>query len=66
MKGTAIGVLDRDGTPPPSPLLDEHDHALTDKVEGIAVDPNTPKRPFVVVDKDDPRAPADLLVIALP
>lgn len=66
VKGTAIGVLGRDGTTTLWPLLDEQGHALTDKVEGIAVDPNNPKRAFVVVDKDDPRAPADLLIIALP
>jgi hypothetical protein len=66
VKGTALGVLGKDGTTTLWPLLDEQGLALTDKVEGIAVDPTNPKRAFVVVDKDDPHAPADLLVVSLP
>jgi hypothetical protein len=66
VKGTALGVLGADGTTTLWPLLDEQGRSLTDKVEGIAVDPANPRRAFVVVDKDDPHAPADLLVVALP
>lgn len=66
VKGTALGVLLPDGTTTLWPLLDEQGRPLTDKVEGIAVDPSNPQRAFVVVDKDDPHAPADLLVVALP
>lgn len=64
--GTAIGVLHDDGSTTLVPLLDERGQPLRDKVEGIAIDPSRPDRAFVVVDKDDPRAPADLLVVQLP
>ena len=64
--GTAIGVLHEDGNTTLVPLLDERGLPLLDKVEGIAVDPARPDRAFVVVDKDDPDAPADLLVVQLP
>jgi hypothetical protein len=66
VKGTAIGVLGDDGRAAIVPLLDERGHPLTDKVEGIAIDPNDPKKAFVVIDKDDPTAPAELLVVQLP
>ena len=66
VKGAAIGVLDDDGGVTLVPLLDERGRPLRDKVEGITVDPTDPRRAFVVVDKDDPSAPAELLVVQLP
>ena len=66
VKGTAIGVLNDDGSVHIMPLRDERGQPLTDKVEGIAIDPTNGRRAFVVVDKDDPTAPAELLVVALP
>jgi hypothetical protein len=66
VKGTALGVLGADGSTRCTPLLDEKGRPLVDKVEGIVVDPRDPRRAFVVVDKDDPTVPAELLVVALP
>ena len=64
--GTAIGVLHDDGTLSMVPLLDERGGPLRDKVEGVAIDPSDPKRAFIVVDKDDATAPAELLQVRLP
>ncbi len=64
--GTAIGVLRDDGAIALVPLLDERGGPLRDKVEGIAVDPSDPKRAFIVIDKDDATAPAELLQVRLP
>jgi hypothetical protein len=67
VKGCALGVLGDDGRVQQLvPILDEGGRPLTDKVEGIAIDPTDPTRAFVVVDKDDPTAPAELLVVRLP
>lgn len=64
--GTALGVLRDDGSTDITPIVDERGQLLTDKVEGITIDPADPKRAFVVVDKDDATAPAELLIIQLP
>jgi hypothetical protein len=64
--GTALGVLQDDGTCSMVPLRDERGGALRDKVEGLAVDPNDPHRVFIVVDKDEATAPAELLQVRLP
>lgn len=64
--GTAVGLLRPDGSRVLLPLFDERGHPLTDKVEGIAVDPAQPGKAFVVIDRDDPQAPAELLAITLP
>jgi hypothetical protein len=67
VKGCALGVLGDDGRVKQLvPILDEGGRPLTDKVEGIAIDPTDATRAFVVVDKDDPNAPAELLVVRLP
>jgi hypothetical protein len=66
VKGTALAVLSPDGSTRCVPLHDEQGRPLLDKVEGIVVDPRDPRRAFVVVDKDDPTAPAELLIIAVP
>ena len=67
VKGCALGVLGDDGRVRQLvPLVDEAGRPLTDKVEGIAIDPHDPTRALVVVDKDDPTAPAELLVVRLP
>jgi hypothetical protein len=64
--GCAIGVLHDDGTTTLVPLLDERGGPLRDKVEGIAIDPRDPKKAWIVVDKDDATAPAELLQVRLP
>lgn len=66
VKGTAVGLLRPDGSRVLVPILDERGRPLTDKVEGIALDETQPGKAYVVVDRDDPAAPAELLVIALP
>ena len=66
VKGTAVGVLKADGSVVTMPLLDERGRPLTDKVEGICLDPTDAKRAWVVVDKDDPGAAAELLIVQLP
>jgi hypothetical protein len=62
--GTAIGVFGGD-TPTMYELLDEHGQPLRDKVEGIALDVQDADVAWVVVDKDDPHAPAELLRVHL-
>ncbi len=67
VKGCALGVLGDDARVQQLvPILDESGRPLMDKVEGIAIDPTDPTRAFVVVDKDDPHVPAELLVVRLP
>ncbi|MBM4281022.1 MAG: hypothetical protein FJ137_09770 [Deltaproteobacteria bacterium] len=63
--GTALGTLHDDGTWSLVPLLDERGGPLTDKVEGLAVDPADPCRVWIVVDKDAANAPAELLQVRL-
>ena len=64
--GTALGLLRPDGTRVVAPLHDEAGRPLREKAEGLAVDPDEPERAFVVVDRDDPDVPADLLLVELP
>ncbi len=66
VKGCAVGVIGADGTVRVAPVLDEKGQPLLDKVEGITVDPSDPTRAWVVVDKDDAGAPAELLRVRLP
>lgn len=66
VKGTAIGVLADDGSVKIVPLVDERGRPLTDKVEGLAVDPSDPKRAYIVVDKDSPTEASELLTVRLP
>ncbi|HEY1098109.1 MAG TPA: hypothetical protein VGF99_04245, partial [Myxococcota bacterium] len=61
--GTAVGRIDGAALQV-LPLLDERGAPLLDKVEGIAFAADG--RCFVVVDKDDPDVPADLLIVGLP
>jgi hypothetical protein len=62
---TAIGELLDDGSIRLQPILDERGAPLVDKVEGLAIDPEDPRRAWVVVDKDDATAPAELLQVRL-
>jgi hypothetical protein len=57
----ALGVLGR----PLSPILDENGRPFVGKPEGLAVDPVDPRRAWIVLDKDDPHAPAELLTLAI-
>lgn len=64
--GTALGWLKPDGSQELVPILDEQGRTLTAKVEGVALDPAQPGKAFIVVDRDDPTAAAELLVVSLP
>lgn len=66
VKGVALGFLGADGSVTVTPILDEQGRHLSVKVEGIAVDPGNPKQAWIVVDKDDATAPAELLLVQLP
>lgn len=46
-------------------ILDEHGAPLLDKAEGIALDDLDPLRAWLVVDRDDPVRPAELLELRL-
>lgn len=58
--GCAFGVLGE----PLTPILDEQGAPFVGKPEGLVVDPDG-KRAWIVLDTDDPRAPAELLELAL-
>ena len=64
--GTAIGLMRLDGSIAMAPIHDEEGQPLTDKIEGVAIDPARPDRALVVVDRDDPVQPCELLVVTLP
>lgn len=63
--GTAIGLFNASGMLTLHQLFDERGHPLRDKVEGVALDPDNVDIAWVVVDKDDPHAPAELLQVHL-
>ena len=62
--GMAVGVLGEQGGRW-APLLDANGQALTDKAEGICLNPEDPTRGFVVFDLDDPDQPTDMAEIRL-
>lgn len=65
VSGVAIGRLDdRAGVAQLAPVLDERGAPLLDKAEGIALDDDD-RRAWLVVDRDDPTAPAELLELRL-
>lgn len=62
--GGSFGVLGA----PLSPILDEDGVPFVGKPEGLALDVDEgglPRRGWIVLDKDDPHAPAELCTIAL-
>jgi hypothetical protein len=66
VSGVAIGRLDdRARTCALAPVMDEKGEPLRDKAEGLAFDADDARRAFVVVDKDDPDVPSELLELAL-
>ena len=46
-------------------IEDEAGNPLTDKAEGLAFDSDNPRRAWLVVDRDDPAVPAELLELRL-
>ncbi|HSO35404.1 MAG TPA: hypothetical protein VLT33_22900 [Labilithrix sp.] len=66
VSGVSIGRLDDvQRTAELAPVDDEHGAPLTDKAEGLAFDERDPRRAWLVIDRDDPAAPAELLELRL-
>ena len=66
VSGVAIGRLDdREPLAELAPITDERGAPLTDKAEGITFDDDDPLRAWLVIDRDDPAAPAELLELRL-
>ena len=66
VSGVAIGRLDdRTQVAELAPIHDERGGVLTDKAEGLLFDDDDPRRAWLVIDKDDPDAPAELLELTL-
>jgi hypothetical protein len=66
VSGVALGRLDdRSGTAELAPVTDERGAPLLDKAEGVAFDEDDPQRAWLVVDRDDPACPAELLELRL-
>ena len=64
--GVSIGRLDdRRGDAELGVITDERGVPLLDKAEGIAFDVHDPRRAWLVVDRDDPDSPAELLELGL-
>ncbi len=64
--GVAIGRLDdRVGEAELATITDERGAPLLDKAEGITLDEREPRRAWLVVDRDDPSCPAELLELEL-
>ena len=66
VSAVAIGRLDdRAREAALAPILDERGAPLLDKAEGLAFDDKDETRAWVVVDKDDPKVPSELLELRL-
>lgn len=64
VRGVALGLLGPDGGRW-ARLEDASGAPFLGKAEGLAFDPADPCRAFVVVDRDDPEAPAELCTVTL-
>lgn len=62
--GCALGVWES-GRFDLRPILDERGARWVGKPEGLALDAKNEQRAWIVVDKDDPSAPAELLTLEL-
>lgn len=66
VSGVALGRLDdRRGLAELAIVTDERGAVLLDKAEGVAFDDADPRRAWLVIDRDDPHAPAELLELSL-
>jgi hypothetical protein len=63
--GSVIGQIDADGRPRWTILEDAKGESFRAKVEGIVFDPACDDRGWVLIDHDDPAAPAELCEIVL-
>ena len=62
--GAAVGVIS-DGRARSAILTDREGMALSDKTEGIVLDPDDARRAWVVIDADDASKPCDLCEVRL-
>ncbi|MFO0557428.1 MAG: hypothetical protein U0269_05365 [Polyangiales bacterium] len=65
VRGSAIGWIDGAGDGYWCTIIDERGQPFRDKAEGLALDPANPDRAWIVVDKDDPKAPCELCELIL-
>jgi hypothetical protein len=66
VSGVVIGrVDDRAREAELGSIVDERGEPLLDKAEGIALDEHDARRAWLVVDRDDPARPAELLELRL-
>ena len=63
--GSAVGVIDAQGTGRWTRLRDEGGSVFAGKVEGLTLDPDRPDRLFAAIDSDDHRQPSELLEVHL-
>jgi hypothetical protein len=63
VSGLAIGTIGSDGVR--YTLVTENGAPIADKAEGLAFDPSDAAKVWMVVDRDDPDAPSELLEVAL-
>lgn len=62
--GTALGILENDGSARYAPITHSDGTPFLGKPEGIAPNPANSREGFVVIDKDDPDLPCELVRIA--
>ena len=65
VSGSAIGVIDPEGTVRWAPLTDARGELLMAKVEGLANVPGSPAELYIVLDNDDPAAASELCRVRL-
>ncbi len=65
VSGSAIGVIDADGSTRWAPITDASGDLLRVKAEGLVADSGSASRLFVVLDADDPAAASELCTVHL-
>jgi len=65
VSGSAIGVIDTEGSTRWAPITDASGELLRVKAEGLVADPTSDSRLFVVLDADDPAAASELCSVQL-
>jgi hypothetical protein len=65
VSGVALGVLEPTGAARWAPLHGADGQGFTGKAEGLCFDASRPDRAWIVLDRDDPAAPAELCELEL-
>jgi hypothetical protein len=63
--GSALGVIEHGGRVRYAPITDHSGAMLREKVEGVLVSPDDPRRAYVVIDSDDSTRPSELCEVEL-